>query len=135
MFELVLHCFGACRHSIAICCTSKCVVPYKQHRTQLQVQQMLGHALYNMQLANSHSHTIFNARVHYVNFLSFALYFLYHYCLHCIVLHVLHLYCSLTRQGCCTTANFAHATKPTCLQMQNATIPPVIPLTLSFSIF
>ena len=96
---------------------------------------MLGHASYNMQLANLHSHTILNAQVHCVNFANFAFHFLYHYCLHRILLPMHHLYCSLTRQWFCATANFAHATKQTCLQMQNATIPLELPPTLSFSIF
>ena len=77
-----------------------------------------------MQLANSCSHTILNARLHCVNFENFAPYFLYHYCLHYIVLHVQHLNCSLIRQGCCETANFDYTIKQMCLQMQNATIPP-----------
>ena len=135
MFELVFSCFGACRRSIAMHRTITCVVPYMQRRTQLQVQHVLDHASCNMQLANSHSHTILNERMHCVIFANFVLYFLYHYCLHCIVLRMQHLHCSLTRQGCCATANFAHATKQTCLQMQNATIPPVIPPNLSFSVF
>ena len=91
--------------------TNICVVPYIQRRMQLQVQQMLNRASCNMQLANSCSHTILNARVNCVNFVNFTPYFLYHYSLHCIVLHALCLHCSLTRQGCCATANFAHATK------------------------
>ena len=74
---------------------------------------MLGHALCNMQLANLHSHTILNARVHCVNTTNLTLYFLYHYCLHCIVLYMQHLHYSLTRQGCCATTNFAHAKKQT----------------------
>ena len=39
MFELVLNCFGACHHSIAMCCTNICVVLYMQYCMQLQVQQ------------------------------------------------------------------------------------------------
>ena len=110
-------------------------MPYMQHCTQLQVQQMHDHALCNMQLANSHSHTILNALVHCVSFANFALYFLYHYHLHCIVLCMQHLHCLSIRQGCCTNANLAHAAKQTYLQMQNATFPLVLPPTLSFSIF
>ena len=135
MFESVLSCFGACHRSITMHRTNKCVVLYMQHHTQLQVQQTLDCASCNMQLANSCSHTILNARVHYVNIVNFILYFLSHYCLHCIMLHVLHLHCSLTKQGCCTTANFAHATKQTCLKMQNATIPLVLLPTLLFFLF
>ena len=135
MFELVLSCFGAHCCLIAICHTNTYVVVYMQCRMQLQLQQMLDCASCNMLLTNLNSHTILIARLHCVNFENFALYFLYHYYLHCIILHVQHLHCSLTRQGCCTTANFAHVTKQTYLQMQNATFPLVLPPTLSFSIF
>ena len=78
---------------------------------------------------------ILNARLHCVNFANFALYFLYYYCLHCIVLYVQHLQCLLIRQGCCANANFAHAAKQMYLQMQNATVPLLLPPTLSFTIF
>ena len=90
MFELVWSCFGACHCLIAVCHTNTCVVPYMQCHIQLQVQQMLDHALCNMQLANLCSHTILKAIVHCANFANFAPYFLYHYCLHCIVLRVQH---------------------------------------------
>ena len=129
MFELVLSCFGACHYLMAMCCTSTCVVPYMQHCMQLLVQQVLNHASCNIKIVNLHSHTILNARVHCVNFENFTRYFLYHYCLHCIVLCMQHLHCLLIRQGCCANANFAHATKQTHLQMQNATIPLVLPPT------
>ena len=72
MFELVFSCFGACCHSIAMHHTNTCVVPYMQHRMQLQVQHVLDHASCNMQLADLHSHTILNARMHCVNFVNFA---------------------------------------------------------------
>ena len=104
-----------------------------QCRMQLQVQQMHDCALCNMQLANFCSHTILNARLHCVNFANFALYFLYHYHLHCIVLHVQCFQCLLIRQGCCATENFAHAAKQTYFQMKNATVPLVLPPTLSFA--
>ena len=93
VFELVLHCFGACCHSIAMHHTNICVVPYMQCHMQLQVQHVLNHASCNIQLANSHSHMILNERMHCIIFANFVLYFLYHYCLHCIVLCLQYLNC------------------------------------------
>ena len=132
---MVLSCFSAWHCSIAMCHTNICVVPYMQHYMQLQVQQTHNHASCNMQLVNSCSHTILNAQLHCVNFANFALYFWYNYHLHFIVLCVQHLQCSLTSQGSYANANFAHAAKQTYLQMQNATVPLVLPPTLSFTIF
>ena len=105
VFELVLSCFGAQHCSIAMHHTNTYVVSYMQHCMQLQVLQIHNCALCNMQLKNSCSHTILNARLHCVNFANFALYFLYHYYLHCIVLHMQCLQRLLTRQGCCSNAN------------------------------
>ena len=113
MFELVLSCFGARHCLIAMHCINTYIVTYIQCHMQLQVQQTHDCASCNMQLANSLSHMILNARLHCVNSANFSLYFLYHYYLHCIVLHVQHFQCLLARQGCCATASFAHETNQT----------------------